>query len=51
MEFSRRVDGRAPYLPVAFRVLHELQAFPDLRFHLVNMRNGVHRPRVRRVNG
>ena len=51
MEFSRRVEGRAPYLPVAFRVLHELQAFPDLRFHLVNMRNGVHRPRVRRVNG
>lgn len=51
MEFSRQVDGRAPYLPVGFRVLHELQAFPDLRFHLMNMCNGVHRPRISRVNG
>ena len=51
IEFSRQVDGQEPYLPVGFWVLHELQSFLDLRFHLVNMRTGVHRPRVRRVNG
>lgn len=43
MEFSRQVThGQEPYLPVGFRALHEFQAVPDLRFHLVNVGNGVH---------